>query len=44
MLIVGDKEKVQRKVAVRSWQNGDEGMVSLAELLARFEKEAKSFD
>ncbi|MDP2720399.1 MAG: threonine--tRNA ligase [bacterium] len=44
MLIVGDKEKVQRQVAVRSWQNGDEGVVSLAELLARFEKEAKSFD
>src|SRR3989344_8945472 len=42
MLIVGDKEKVQRKVAVRSRQGGNEGVVPLDDLLSRFEKEAKS--
>jgi threonyl-tRNA synthetase len=40
MLIVGDKEKVQKKVAVRSREKGDEGLFSISDLIKRLQKES----
>jgi len=39
MLIIGDKEKVQNKVAVRSREKGDEGASSLDNFIERLTKE-----
>ncbi|OGY26372.1 MAG: threonine--tRNA ligase [Candidatus Woykebacteria bacterium RBG_16_44_10] len=39
MIIVGDKEKVQKKVSVRSLKSGDEGTLSLDEFIVRLNKE-----
>ena len=39
MLIVGDKEKVQKKVSVRSRGKGDEGTSSVADFTNKLRKE-----
>ncbi|QUH30268.1 threonine--tRNA ligase [Vallitalea guaymasensis] len=42
LLIVGQKEQDENKVAVRSRAKGDEGAISLDEFIARLEKEIES--
>ncbi|MCH7541604.1 hypothetical protein IH981_02405 [Patescibacteria group bacterium] len=39
MLIVGDKERVQKKVSVRSLADGDEGVFILEDFITRVRKE-----
>lgn len=43
MLIIGDKEQVQDKVAVRSREKGDEGSLSINEFVTRLKKETEEF-
>jgi threonyl-tRNA synthetase len=43
MLIVGDKERVQKKVALRSREKGDEGVVEIKEVVEKVKKEETSF-
>ncbi|OGY22264.1 MAG: threonine--tRNA ligase [Candidatus Woykebacteria bacterium GWB1_45_5] len=43
MLVVGDKEQVQDKVAVRSRDKGDEGTVSYLEFVDRIKNEIKEY-
>lgn len=42
MLIVGDKERVQKKVSVRSLATGDEGVFILEEFITKVQKEITS--
>ncbi|OGY23438.1 MAG: threonine--tRNA ligase [Candidatus Woykebacteria bacterium RBG_13_40_15] len=42
MLVVGDREQVQKKVAVRSRGKGDEGSVLIGDLINRLEKEVEN--
>ena len=42
MIIVGDKEKEENKVSVRSRKDGDLGVMSLEELTAKLVEEDKS--
>ncbi len=39
MLVVGDKEKVQRKVSIRSREKGDEGIASISSFVIRIKRE-----
>ena len=39
MLVVGDKEKVQRKVSIRSREKGDEGIASISSFVIRIKQE-----
>jgi threonyl-tRNA synthetase len=43
MLVVGDKEQVQNKVAVRSREKGDEGVSSTSDFLERLAKQIKDY-
>ena len=42
MLVVGDREQVQKKVAVRSREKGDEGSVSISDLINRLKDEIEN--
>lgn len=42
MLIAGDREQVQKKIAVRSRENGDEGSLSLDKFVSKIEEEIKN--
>ena len=41
MIIVGDKEKVQKKVSVRSRTKGDEGTTTVNQFVDRINKEVE---
>lgn len=41
MIIIGEKEKTRGDISVRSRKNGDEGSTSLAEFIARVQRENK---
>ncbi len=41
MIIIGEKEKIRGDISVRSRKNGEEGSTSLAEFIARVQKENK---
>lgn len=43
MLVVGDKEKVRNKVAVRSREKGDQGEQNLEEFITKLKKEVRDF-
>jgi threonyl-tRNA synthetase len=43
MLVVGDKEQVQDKVAVRSRDKGDEGTIALADFVTRINAEIEQY-
>ncbi|MBM4082713.1 MAG: hypothetical protein FJ278_23605, partial [Planctomycetes bacterium] len=42
MLVVGDREVAQKKVAVRSRKSGDEGAAELPAFVARLSEELKA--
>ena len=41
MLVIGDKEKENNQVAVRSREDGDIGVMSLSDFISQYLKEAK---
>lgn len=41
MIVVGEKEKTNSNISLRSRENGDEGSISLKEFIARVQKESK---
>jgi len=42
MLVIGDREQVQKKVAIRSRKKGDEGVVSISDLITRLKDEVEN--
>jgi len=42
MLVIGDREQVQKKVAIRSREKGDEGVVSISDLITRLKDEIEN--
>jgi threonyl-tRNA synthetase len=42
ILVIGDREQVQKKVAIRSREKGDEGVVSISDLITRLKDEIEN--